>query len=131
MGRQNLHRARALALALALVIAGPAPAREGPPPSDESTPPTDETAPPADQKQMEAIERTVRDALGAVLQRLQDLIETIPQYEAPEILENGDIIIRRIRPKIIEDERNQLYPADAGKDSSDQRHRLPLGSAAG
>lgn len=30
---------------------------------------------------------------------LEYLVMTIPQYEAPEILENGDVIIRRKHPK--------------------------------
>lgn len=97
MRRSFLVTPRALALGLALVITAPVLAEDD--------------APPADKDQIEAIERTVRDALSAVLRKLQDMIETIPKYEAPEILDNGDIIIRRIHPKIIDDERNRPYPA--------------------
>ncbi len=33
-----------------------------------------------------------------IVEALRLLIDQIPQYEAPEILDNGDIIIRRKRP---------------------------------
>ena len=33
-----------------------------------------------------------------ILDALELFIQNIPQYEAPEILDNGDIIIRRVRP---------------------------------
>ena len=36
-----------------------------------------------------------------MLQALELFINTIPQYEEPEVLENGDIIIRR-KPKKLE-----------------------------
>ena len=40
------------------------------------------------------LDRMLTEALGAI-----DLIvKAIPQYEAPEVLENGDILIRRKRP---------------------------------
>ncbi len=41
------------------------------------------------------------DALGA-------FIKSIPQYEAPEINENGDIIIRRKRPEAEKDPEPKL-----------------------
>ena len=108
------------AFALALLTASTAETQQATPPADDSPPKAENGTPPADDEQMEQIERTVRDALDAVLQRLQDLIETIPRYEAPEILENGDIIIRRIRPKIIEDERNRLYQTSAPSGSGNR-----------
>ena len=41
------------------------------------------------------------------LQRLLSLLEvivgSIPQYELPEVLENGDVIIRRVQPEPGED----------------------------
>lgn len=41
------------------------------------------------------LDRMLTEALGAI-----DLIvRAIPQYEAPEVLENGDILIRRKRPE--------------------------------
>ena len=43
--------------------------------------------------------------LESVMERLPLLIDSIPEYEAPKILPNGDIIIRRKRdlPKIPDD----------------------------
>jgi len=38
----------------------------------------------------------VREMLAA----LQLLMASIPQYELPEVLENGDIIIRRVQPDV-------------------------------
>ncbi|MFQ5618338.1 MAG: hypothetical protein ACE5FR_05130 [Rhodospirillales bacterium] len=34
-----------------------------------------------------------------VFRVLELILQSIPQYAAPEVLENGDIIIRRIHPK--------------------------------
>jgi hypothetical protein len=39
-----------------------------------------------------------REGLEKMLRALRLLVESIPQYELPEVLENGDIIIRRKRP---------------------------------
>ncbi len=44
-------------------------------------------------------ERMLEDATREVMRTLEMLLRAIPQYEAPEVLENGDIIIRRIHPK--------------------------------
>ena len=41
------------------------------------------------------IEEGVRMVLGA----LELMLKAIPQYEAPEVLQNGDIIIRRVVPE--------------------------------
>jgi len=38
------------------------------------------------------------DALAKMIGALEQLIKSIPQYEKPEVTENGDIIIRRKRP---------------------------------
>jgi hypothetical protein len=40
-----------------------------------------------------------REGLEQMMQALRLLVESIPQYELPEVLENGDIIIRRKRPE--------------------------------
>ncbi|GAB4365367.1 MAG: hypothetical protein Kow00114_22560 [Kiloniellaceae bacterium] len=40
-----------------------------------------------------------REGLEQMLRALRLLVESIPQYELPEVLENGDIIIRRKHPK--------------------------------
>ena len=38
-----------------------------------------------------------REGLERMMHALRLLVENIPQYELPEVLENGDIIIRRKR----------------------------------
>lgn len=43
-------------------------------------------------------ERMARDAMDQLLRAIELLIQSIPQYEMPEVLDNGDIIIRRKRP---------------------------------
>ncbi len=51
------------------------------------------------------VERLAREAAQTIMMALTVLIAAIPQYEAPEILENGDILIRRKNPpgKVPED----------------------------
>jgi hypothetical protein len=41
----------------------------------------------------------VDEALESVLSALRLVMRAIPQYELPEVLPNGDIIIRRIPPE--------------------------------
>ena len=38
------------------------------------------------------------DAMEQLLLTLETVIAAIPQYEVPEVLDNGDIVIRRVRP---------------------------------
>jgi hypothetical protein len=38
------------------------------------------------------------EAMSKMVRALELLIQSIPQYEQPEVNENGDIIIRRKRP---------------------------------
>lgn len=42
---------------------------------------------------------TIERGAQMVLDGLRAFFSSIPQYEAPEVLPNGDIIIRRINPK--------------------------------
>ncbi len=62
-------------LVLALALAAPSYAEERPSPGD-----------------------LAREGMERIVEALRLLIDQIPQYEAPEILDNGDIIIRRKRP---------------------------------
>lgn len=71
---------RAFLLA-ALLATGPALA--------QSTPPRD-TAKDAEDMAREAIDKLMR--------AMSMLIQSIPQYETPEMLPNGDIVIRRKQP---------------------------------
>ncbi len=43
-------------------------------------------------------EELLRDATDKLLLALELMLQVIPQYEMPEITEDGDIIIRRKRP---------------------------------
>jgi hypothetical protein len=45
-----------------------------------------------------------RNAMDKVLRALGAAVGAIPQYEAPEVLPNGDIIIRRKPPAVKPDE---------------------------
>lgn len=40
-----------------------------------------------------------REGMAKILQALEKLLESVPQYQMPEIDENGDIILRRKRPE--------------------------------
>ena len=41
----------------------------------------------------------IEEGAKMIFEALDLVLKVIPQYEAPEILENGDIIIRRKNPK--------------------------------
>jgi len=43
--------------------------------------------------------RLLDEAAEKALRALELMIESLPQYEMPEVNEDGDIIIRRVRPK--------------------------------
>jgi hypothetical protein len=49
-------------------------------------------------------ERLAGEALTKMMKALDLLISTVPRYAAPEVLPNGDIIIRRLHPESDEDE---------------------------
>ena len=51
--------------------------------------------PPAKDRSPEAL---LDEATQTILRAFKLLLGSIPQYEAPEVLENGDIIIRRKHP---------------------------------
>lgn len=70
------------AMVVVLLESGMAQAQSRPPPTLEQQ--TDEAA------------RAMRDALEKAMRVLDGVLGSIPQYEAPEVLPNGDIIIRRI-----------------------------------
>ena len=72
------------ALVVLSIVAGPVSARDQAP------------APEIDKRAEEAI----RKGLEQIMRGLELFVDSIPQYELPKVLENGDIIIRRKRPKI-------------------------------
>ncbi len=47
------------------------------------------------ERDMQRMEEIARQAAEQLIGSLQAMIGAVPQFEAPEILENGDIIIRR------------------------------------
>ena len=49
-------------------------------------------------------EQLANEALNKMMKALDLLIMTVPRYAAPEVLPNGDIIIRRLDPEENEDE---------------------------
>jgi hypothetical protein len=61
-------------------------------------------------------EELARDGLAKLLSALDLFIGSIPQYETPEILPNGDIIIRRIHP---EDDKSPQSPKKQEEDRKD------------
>jgi hypothetical protein len=69
-----------LASALTVALAGPAFAQE--------------TAPTTDDAQKMAVE-----GLSKLLDALDLFVKSVPQYSAPEVLPNGDIILRRLNPE--------------------------------
>ena len=46
----------------------------------------------------EEMERAAREAVENIMRALDLFVQSIPQYEAPEVMPNGDIVIRR-KPK--------------------------------
>jgi hypothetical protein len=53
----------------------------------------------SDEPAQETPREMLEDATRKVLQAFELMLKAIPQYESPEILDNGDIIIRRKRPE--------------------------------
>ena len=51
------------------------------------------------QDNAEEAERLAGLALSKLLRALDLMMDSVPQYAAPEVLPNGDIIIRRLHPE--------------------------------
>lgn len=62
------------------------------------------------------VERLAGEGLAKILQALDLLMKTIPQYAAPEVLPNGDIIIRRLQP---EDQPDRDEPSPSPEDGTE------------
>ncbi len=52
-------------------------------------------------------ERLAKETAERLMGTLRMLLEFVPQYEMPEVLENGDIIIRRKNPKKDKDDESE------------------------
>lgn len=90
-----MTRARTIAAAMvAAMLLGTAPARAEDPADDPLA--------------------RAEDGMREILTALQLLIASIPQYEMPEVLDNGDIIIRRVQPE------TPVDPDDANGDGIDE-----------
>lgn len=46
----------------------------------------------------EHAEKALTEGVQTILRALETMFKAIPQYELPEVLDNGDIIIRRKKP---------------------------------
>ncbi len=75
---RSINPIAAAALAI-MIAAAPASAQQRNPPPDPR----------------ERAEEAFRDGARIIMRALQLFLESVPQYEAPEVLDNGDIIIRR------------------------------------
>ena len=58
-----------------------------------------DTPPPPPPSGNETPSDLLKDATRGILRAMGLFLQSIPQYEAPEILKNGDIIIRRKNPE--------------------------------
>lgn len=61
--------------------------------------PTQAQNPTLNDRMPEQAERALKEGLQTILRALETMFKSVPQYEMPEVLENGDIIIRRKKPK--------------------------------
>ncbi|MDA1326867.1 MAG: hypothetical protein O3C34_19270 [Proteobacteria bacterium] len=61
--------------------------------------PTQAQKPTPNDRMPEQAERALKEGLRTILRALETMFKSVPQYEMPEVLENGDIIIRRKKPK--------------------------------
>jgi len=57
------------------------------------------------QDSLKDAERLAREAAERLVTTLRMLLQYVPQYEMPEVLDNGDIIIRRKHPEKSPDEK--------------------------
>ncbi|MBI2257039.1 MAG: hypothetical protein HYU58_20635 [Proteobacteria bacterium] len=64
-------------------------------------------------------ERLAGEGIAKMLQALDLLLKTVPQYAAPEVQPNGDIIIRRLHPDERLNQAPQEEDDDPGNNSGD------------
>lgn len=50
------------------------------------------------EEQLEELEALAQESLERLMTALESMLQAVPQYQLPEITEDGDIIIRRVRP---------------------------------
>jgi len=76
------------------------------------------TTPAAAQSTADA-ERLATEGAAKILQALDLLLKTVPQYGPPEMQPNGDIIIRRRHPDERQDQAPQEEDDDPGNNAGD------------
>jgi hypothetical protein len=52
----------------------------------------------AQESTLEGAQQEAVEGIGKLLEALQMFVKSVPQFAAPEVLPNGDIIIRRLHP---------------------------------
>ena len=52
-----------------------------------------------DKQSEQSPEKLIEGGMKMIIDALNLILKTAPQYEAPKIMKNGDIIIRRSKPK--------------------------------
>ncbi len=60
----------------------------------------------------EQAEQAIKEGAEKIMRALELMLNALPQYEMPEVLENGDIIIRRRKPDRPEHPRPSPRPRD-------------------
>ena len=66
-----------------------------------------------DPNMQERAEKALKQGIESVMRALDLMIGSVPQYEMPEVLENGDIIIRRKPPQLLpEKDKPRRKPQD-------------------
>ena len=66
----------------------------------------------ADGTENDSPESLAREGIQKVLDALELFLGSIPQYSSPEVLENGDIIIRRKHNKTVPEDDADKKPED-------------------
>jgi hypothetical protein len=71
--------------------------------------------PPSLEREAEETARAMRDAIERAMKLMDGVLGSIPQYQLPEVLPNGDIIIRRIPSPQAEPPTRRAPPPPAPK----------------
>lgn len=79
-----------------------------------------QTRAPGLEQQADETARAIRDALERAMRLLDGALGSIPQYQIPEILPNGDIIIRRV-PTVPADPAPRPAPPTPNRPSRDPK----------
>lgn len=53
----------------------------------------------AEERPLDDSLKMFEDAAAQIMKALELMILAVPQYEAPQMLDNGDILIRRVKPR--------------------------------